>query len=195
MLARLEKVAQTYAVNLQGEILQARDVGTAIVDEAAERRIDLIIMGLGYKRKFGEFDLGQTAPVRPPQRALSGMGGARRARGRDAGSNRAAGAAWPVLPLGAWLHVRDHHGLRPGGGSPGADARRRRPRGHHHGLQRERLRTRSGSDFKGTTLLGSGVDQEILRRAGIERADAFVAATQGDNRNIMASQIAKHCLA
>jgi len=60
VLARLEKVAQTYAVNLQGEILQARDVGTAIVDEAAERRIDLIIMGLGYKRKFGEFDLGQT---------------------------------------------------------------------------------------------------------------------------------------
>jgi trk system potassium uptake protein TrkA len=51
---------------------------------------------------------------------------------------------------------------------------------------------RLGSDFKGTTLLGSGVDQEILRRAGIERADAFVAATQGDNRNIMASQIAKH---
>jgi len=51
---------------------------------------------------------------------------------------------------------------------------------------------RLGSDFKGTTLLGSGVDQEILRRAGIERADAFVAATQGDNRNIMASQIAQH---
>jgi trk system potassium uptake protein TrkA len=51
---------------------------------------------------------------------------------------------------------------------------------------------RLGSDFKGTTLLGTGVDQEILRRAGIERADAFVAATQGDNRNIMASQIAKH---
>ena len=51
---------------------------------------------------------------------------------------------------------------------------------------------RLGSDFKGTTLLGTGVDQEILRRAGIERADAFVAATQGDNRNIMGSEIAKH---
>jgi len=33
---------------------------------------------------------------------------------------------------------------------------------------------------------------DLLRRAGIERADAFVAATQGDNRNIMASQIAQH---
>jgi trk system potassium uptake protein TrkA len=51
---------------------------------------------------------------------------------------------------------------------------------------------RLGQDFKGTTMLGNGIDQETLRRAGIERADAFVAATQGDNRNIMASQIAKH---
>src|SRR3984893_12855320 len=52
--------------------------------------------------------------------------------------------------------------------------------------------SRLGSDFKGSTILGNGIDQEVLRRAGIERADAFVAATQGDNRNIMASQIAKH---
>ena len=51
---------------------------------------------------------------------------------------------------------------------------------------------RLGSEFGGTTILGNGIDQEVLKRAGIERADAFVAATQGDNRNIMASQIAKH---
>jgi trk system potassium uptake protein len=52
--------------------------------------------------------------------------------------------------------------------------------------------SRLGPDFKGTTILGNGIDQEVLKRAGIERADAFVAATQGDNRNIMSSQIAKH---
>jgi trk system potassium uptake protein TrkA len=46
--------------------------------------------------------------------------------------------------------------------------------------------------FKGTTLLGNGIDEEVLRKAGIEQADAFVAVTQGDNRNIMANQIAKH---
>ena len=51
---------------------------------------------------------------------------------------------------------------------------------------------RLGADFKGTTILGDGTDQEVLKRAGIERADVFVAATQGDNRNIMSSQIAKH---
>jgi trk system potassium uptake protein len=51
---------------------------------------------------------------------------------------------------------------------------------------------RLGPDFKGTTILGDGTDQEVLKRAGIERADAFLAATQGDNRNIMSSQIAQH---
>ena len=47
-------------------------------------------------------------------------------------------------------------------------------------------------DFKGTALVGNGVDQEALKRAGIEEADVFVAVTQGDNRNVMAAQIAKH---
>ena len=51
---------------------------------------------------------------------------------------------------------------------------------------------RLGSDFPGTTIVGNGTDMETLRGAGIERADAFAAVTQGDNRNIMASQIAKH---
>ncbi len=48
------------------------------------------------------------------------------------------------------------------------------------------------STFKGTALVGNGLDQEVLKKAGIEQADAFVAVTQGDNRNVMASQIAKH---
>ncbi len=51
---------------------------------------------------------------------------------------------------------------------------------------------RLSPDFGGTALVGSGVDQEALKQAGIEEADAFVAVTQGDNRNIMAAQLAKH---
>jgi trk system potassium uptake protein len=47
-------------------------------------------------------------------------------------------------------------------------------------------------DFIGNTMVGNGIDVDVLRRAGIERADAFAAATQGDNRNIMASQVARH---
>jgi len=46
--------------------------------------------------------------------------------------------------------------------------------------------------FSGTALVGNGLNEEVLKKAGIEEADAFVAVTQGDNRNVMASQIAKH---
>jgi trk system potassium uptake protein len=46
--------------------------------------------------------------------------------------------------------------------------------------------------FHGTALLGNGTDYDDLIKAGIETADTFIALTQGDNRNIMATQIAKH---
>lgn len=46
--------------------------------------------------------------------------------------------------------------------------------------------------FSGTALIGNGTDEEMLRKAGIEDASAFIALTQGDNRNVMAAQIAKH---
>ena len=56
----------------------------------------------------------------------------------------------------------------------------------------ERAFARLDSDFSGTTLVGNGMDVDVLRRAGIERADAFAVVTQGDNRNIMASQVGRH---
>jgi trk system potassium uptake protein TrkA len=48
------------------------------------------------------------------------------------------------------------------------------------------------ASFGGTALFGNGIDQEALKKAGIEDADVFVALTQGDNRNVMSCQIAKH---
>lgn len=45
--------------------------------------------------------------------------------------------------------------------------------------------------FGGEQITGNGMDADVLKRAGIETADAFTAVTNGDNRNIMASQIAK----
>jgi trk system potassium uptake protein TrkA len=50
---------------------------------------------------------------------------------------------------------------------------------------------RLSSKFKGNKIVGNGAQEDILRRAGIETADAFAAVTNGDNRNILASQIAK----
>ncbi|MBI4216046.1 MAG: TrkA family potassium uptake protein [Chloroflexi bacterium] len=46
--------------------------------------------------------------------------------------------------------------------------------------------------FKGTPVVGNGTDEDVLRHAGIEEAQIFVAVTQGDNRNVLAAQIAKH---
>ena len=46
-------------------------------------------------------------------------------------------------------------------------------------------------DFKGTTLLGNGTDLDVLRQAGIDKADALFTLTQGDNRNLMSGQVAK----
>ena len=50
---------------------------------------------------------------------------------------------------------------------------------------------RLGTKFRGQRLVGSGLDQDLLQRAGLENAVAFVAVTQGDNTNIMAAQIAR----
>lgn len=62
ILERAEQVAEQRGMQIQADLLQARDVGPTIVDEARERGIDLILLGITYKRRFGEFDLGRTAP-------------------------------------------------------------------------------------------------------------------------------------
>jgi trk/ktr system potassium uptake protein len=49
-----------------------------------------------------------------------------------------------------------------------------------------------GAEFRGNAMVGDGCDADFLRRAGIEDTDVFVAVTEGDNRNIMAAQIAQH---
>jgi len=45
--------------------------------------------------------------------------------------------------------------------------------------------------FRGTRVVGNGMDMPALEKAGIERMEAFVAVTQGDNRNYFASQLAR----
>jgi len=46
--------------------------------------------------------------------------------------------------------------------------------------------------FNGLAMVGNGLEEDSLKKAGIEKADVFVTVTQGDNRNVMACQIAKH---
>ncbi len=47
------------------------------------------------------------------------------------------------------------------------------------------------TSFGGQAVIGVGIDEDVLRSAGIEGADVFAAVTNGDNTNIMASQVAK----
>jgi trk system potassium uptake protein TrkA len=51
---------------------------------------------------------------------------------------------------------------------------------------------RLGRDFPGKLVLGTGIDVDVLCRAGVEQSDGVATCTQGDNRNIMAALIAKH---
>ena len=55
----------------------------------------------------------------------------------------------------------------------------------------ERAFRRLAPDFGGDSVIGTGIDEDVLRRAGIESADVFIAVTNGDNRNIMAGQVAR----
>lgn len=50
---------------------------------------------------------------------------------------------------------------------------------------------RLSASFGGVTVIGTGIDEDVLRQAGIEEAHAFVAVTNEDNRNIMAAQVAR----
>jgi len=62
ILDQVESVAEEQDYEVETDILQAREVGPAIVDEAMERGIDLILMGVTYKRRFGQFSLGSVVP-------------------------------------------------------------------------------------------------------------------------------------
>ena len=71
---------------------------------------------------------------------------------------------------------------------------RRRPRGRRSWTSRRGAFERLPSEFGGTAIRGDGTDEDVLRRAGAEGADVFLALTEGDNRNIMATQVAAEAL-
>jgi len=58
-----EAMAEKYRVSLRTQLLQARDVGAALVDEAAELGADVMLLGLPYRKRFGgDFAIGSTIP-------------------------------------------------------------------------------------------------------------------------------------
>ena len=62
ILTRAEDIASEYDYEVQTDLIQSREAGPAIVDEARERKVDLILMGINYKKRFGSFNLGRAIP-------------------------------------------------------------------------------------------------------------------------------------
>ncbi len=58
ILAQAEQISRERGFNVDGAILHAREASPAIVDEAIERNVDLIILGTDYQQPFGEYQIG-----------------------------------------------------------------------------------------------------------------------------------------
>ncbi len=68
-----EKMARELETEIETELLQARDAGPAIVEEIAHWKADLVVVGMPFRQRFGEFHMGRTAPYilrHAPCRAL-----------------------------------------------------------------------------------------------------------------------------
>jgi nucleotide-binding universal stress UspA family protein len=59
ILDEAERVAKRLDLEVQADLLQAREAGHAIIDEAGERSADAIVVGVPFSRPFGDFELGR----------------------------------------------------------------------------------------------------------------------------------------
>ena len=62
ILARAQSLADEENCEVETDLMQSREAGPAIVDEAVDHKIDLIVMGIRSKRTFGQFSLGRVVP-------------------------------------------------------------------------------------------------------------------------------------
>lgn len=62
ILRRAEDYAEEVECKIETDLLQAREPGPAIVTEVVERQIDLVLIGMNYRTRFGHFEIGETIP-------------------------------------------------------------------------------------------------------------------------------------
>jgi nucleotide-binding universal stress UspA family protein len=62
VLLEAEEYAQENDFDVETEIMQARDVGPAIIEVARQQNVDIIIMSMNYKKRFGSFTMGNAVP-------------------------------------------------------------------------------------------------------------------------------------
>lgn len=54
-----ERAGKRLDMDIEGDLLQAREAGHAIIDEASERGVDAIVVGVPFNRPYGDFELGR----------------------------------------------------------------------------------------------------------------------------------------
>lgn len=62
ILKEMEAVAKPFKCDVQAELLQSRRTGSAVVQEAVDKSVDAIILGIPYKETYGSFSIGEAAP-------------------------------------------------------------------------------------------------------------------------------------
>jgi nucleotide-binding universal stress UspA family protein len=62
ILRRAEDCADQCNCRIETDLLQAREPGPAIVTEVIEKQIDVVLMGMSYRTRFGHFEIGETIP-------------------------------------------------------------------------------------------------------------------------------------
>ena len=153
-------------------LLQARDVGAALVDEASERGGPAGRAACHIRKRFGgDFAIGRTIPY-----VLK----------------NAPCEVWVVRePMPEEHRMKSRHRrLRARRARPSP---RRSTRTGHEVVDPRHLDARvrpPAVDVQRAGIRGDGTDEDVLRRAGTEGADIFLALTEGDNRNVMAAQLA-----
>jgi len=62
VLKEMEQVAKPYRFATRAELLQSRKAGLAVVQEAVDKEVDVIVLGTSYMEQYGSFSLGETVP-------------------------------------------------------------------------------------------------------------------------------------
>ena len=62
VLKHVEQVARPYKCPTEAEMVQARQAGLAVVQEAVEKNVDTILLGIPYREAYGSFSMGETVP-------------------------------------------------------------------------------------------------------------------------------------
>ena len=86
ILDHIERVAEEMDYNVETDLLQAREAGPTIVEEAADHSVDLIIMGIQYKRRPGAIQHGGRGPLRLEKCLLPGYSISAVSDGKDESS-------------------------------------------------------------------------------------------------------------